>query len=115
MKVYNITQNVLIAARVEKADTALSRLIGLLQRSSLDEDEGLIITQCRSIHMFFMRFPIDAVFVNKNNVVIGLVENIKPFRMSPYFLKASHVLELHAGIIQKRGIYRGDILETRED
>lgn len=113
MKVYNKTQNTLIAARVEKADTVLSRLVGLLHRASLDEDEGLIITHCRSIHMFFMRFPIDVLFVNKDDIVIGLVENIKPFRMSPYFLKASYVLELHAGIIRRKGICRGDVLAVQ--
>ncbi len=64
-----------------------------------------------SIHMFFMRFAIDVIFVDGQNRVIGLVERIKPFRMSPYFFRAKWAIELSAGTIEKTGVRQGDELE----
>jgi len=101
VKVINVTRQTTLADKAEVADTAWSRLQGLLGRDSLPARHALIITQCRSIHMFFMKFPIDAVFVDRKDRVIGLVENIKPFCMSPYFLWASYVIELPAGTIRQ--------------
>ncbi len=60
--------------------------------------------------MFFMRFAIDAVFVDKNNSVVGLVKNIKPFQLSRIFLKSSYVIELASGIIEEKKIEIGDII-----
>jgi len=114
VKVINQTKNTLICPKVEIADTIVSRLVGLLNRETLSEDEGLIITQCRCIHMFFMRFAIDALFVNKNNQVIGAVKNIKPFRLSPYFFTSSYVVELAVGAIEKSQTQRGDKISTEE-
>ena len=85
-------------------------MVGLLNRKGLDEGEGLIITQCKSIHMFFMKFAIDAIFVNKENKVVGLVKGIKPFRLSPIFPKSSCVIELHPGVIEKSNTQIGDLL-----
>ena len=110
MKIINTSKNTILADHAEIADTVLSRLIGLLNRSALSPREALVITQCRAIHMFFMRFPIDAVFVGKDNRVVGLVEGIQPFRISPYFLKASYVIELPAGTIKGTATTRGDII-----
>ena len=114
MKIFNKSKETIVAERVEIADTVVSRLIGLLNRPSLSTEEALIITQCRSIHMFFMKFPIDVLFIDKNNVVIGVVKEIQPFRMSPYFFKASKAIELAAGTVKKTKTEVGDFLEIRE-
>ena len=90
------------------ADTAVSRLVGLLNRPSLAAGEGLVITQCRSIHMFFMRFSIDVIFVDRKDRVVGLVKNIAPFRLSPYFWNASYVIELPPGTIAASQTALGD-------
>lgn len=74
-------------------------MVGLLNRKSLPAGEALVITRCQSIHMFFMRFPIDAIFVDKNDCVTGLVERIRPFRLSPIFFRSSYVIELCTGAI----------------
>ncbi|MBF0486413.1 MAG: DUF192 domain-containing protein [Candidatus Omnitrophica bacterium] len=99
MKALNASQKILLADNVVLADTAFSRMQGLLGRSSLAEGEGLLITHCNSIHMFFMKFPIDVVFLDKNNRIVGLVSNIPPFALSPIFWKADKALELPAGKI----------------
>ncbi len=110
MKIINQTKNTIIAEKADLADTAVSRLVGLLNRTSIESQEALIITQCRSIHMFFMRFSIDVIFVNKRNVVVGVVRNIKPFRMSPYYITAQKAIELPVGVIDSSRTAKGDQL-----
>ena len=112
VKIINKSQNKSLAQKACIADTAVSRLIGLLNRSGLNSDEALIITQCRSIHMFFMRFAIDVIFVNKHDIVVGLVKNIRPFRMSPYFFRASYAIELPPGTIDATQTQLGDVIVT---
>ena len=110
MKILNQTQGVHLATQVRLADSFFSRLVGLLNRSGLNENEGLLITRCQSIHMFFMRFAIDVVFVDKYDTVVGLVSNIKPFQISPLLVKADYAIELKSGIIKKTKTAVGDLL-----
>ena len=108
MRIINQTKKQIISENARLADTALSRVIGLLNRGSLSAGEGLVITQCRSIHMFFMKFSIDVIFVDRKNAVIGLVKRIQPFCMSPYFWRASCAIELPAGAIDATQTVIGD-------
>ena len=110
MKIRNLTQNTIIANEASLAETPLSRMVGLLNRSSLNSQEALVITQCQSIHMFFMRFSIDAIFVDASDHVVGLVKGIKPFRLSPIFFKASYVIEVAEGVIAETKTQLGDQL-----
>lgn len=93
------------------ADTVISRLVGLLNRTAIGPREGLVITHCRSIHMLFMRFAIDVIFVDKRNCVVGLVEDIRPFRFSPYFFRAHCAIEVSPGTIARSKTALGDVLE----
>lgn len=61
--------------------------------------------------MFGMAYPIDVVFVSRQNVVVGLVENIAPGKVSPYFKDASYCLELPAGTICDTGTGLGDAID----
>ena len=108
MRVLNKTKNRIIAVKATLADSFWTRGKGLLGRQSIPADEALVITQCQSIHMFFMKFPIDAVFVDKTNHVIGLVNAIRPNRLSPIFLKSSYVIELKDGMIKQTYTELGD-------
>ncbi len=108
MKIENITKGTIFSKKAEKADTSFSRMKGLLGRKAMSEEEALIITHCQSIHMFFMKFSIDAIFVNKKDVVVGLVQNIKPWQLSPMFFNASYVIELAPGAIEKTRTENGD-------
>ncbi|MCK5259725.1 MAG: DUF192 domain-containing protein [Candidatus Omnitrophica bacterium] len=96
------------------ADTFFSRMVGLLDRTSLLKDEALIITRCQSIHMFFMRFAIDAIFVGQNDCVVGIVKGIKPFRLSPIFFRSSYVIETPEGIIVQTETSLGDRIQINE-
>lgn len=108
MRLTNNTRNTIIADNAKIADTVISRLVGLLNRSEILPGEALVITQCRSIHMFFMKFGIDVIFVNRKNIVVGLVKRIQPFQMSPYFIWASRAIELPEGVIEKTQTSLGD-------
>ena len=100
----------MIATEVELADRFLSRMVGLLNRASLKPNEALMITRCQSIHMFFMRFAIDVIFVDSRDCVVGLVKHIKPFQLSPIFPKASYAIELPTNSIASSNTCLGDQL-----
>ena len=72
LKILNLTRNAILAEKAIIADSFFRRLQGLLGQDSLASGAGLILKPCDSIHTFFMRFPIDAAFVDKNNRVTRL-------------------------------------------
>ncbi|MBF0298786.1 MAG: DUF192 domain-containing protein [Oligoflexia bacterium] len=61
--------------------------------------DGLLIESCNSIHTCFMRFNIDVLFLNKENEIVSIIRNMKPWRITWMYFKAKKVLELNAGII----------------
>lgn len=114
MKVVNKTKNKTICDNCGWADTLYTRAKGLLGRKSIAENEGLVITGCRSIHSFFMKFPICAVFIDKNNKVVKIIENFTTNRLSGYYIKASKVIELPPWKAKNTGTCLGDIIEFIE-
>jgi len=111
--ILNTTKNTVIAQNAVIADTFLSRMIGLLNRKSFSPDEALVITRCNSIHMLFMRFSIDVIFVDKRDRVVGLVERIKPFRLSPIFFQSQYAIEVSEGVIGLTKTAVGDQVEVK--
>jgi uncharacterized membrane protein (UPF0127 family) len=69
-----------VCARCEIANTPLKRLRGLLGREGLAEDEGMLFRPAGSIHMYFMRFPIDVVFCSRELVVLGIERDLQPWK-----------------------------------
>lgn len=110
MKVYNSSKNNLIADDVKAAQNFFTRSFGLLLRKSISESEGLIIKPCCSIHTFFMRFNIDVLFVNKQNQIVALYENVKPYRILPIHLNSYYVIELASGSISSKNIEKGNLI-----
>lgn len=97
------------------ADSLLTRTKGLLGRSNLPEGEGLWIKRCNSIHTVFMKFPIDAVFVDDDLKVVSVYHALKPWRITRLHLRASSVFELPAGTLEKfGGVNIGDQLLVRD-
>jgi uncharacterized protein len=113
-KFVNISKARCLADRARVADNFVSRMIGLLSSAPLVPGQGLLIVPCNCIHMFGMKFPIDAVFFDKEWTVVGLVESIVPGKMSPMFSKAKCCLELPAGAIAESGTAVGDRFEVSE-
>lgn len=98
-----------VCAECAVADSAWARTKGLLGRESLGEDEGLLLRPGGSIHMFFMRFPIDAVFLDRDLRVLRLAADLRPWRMASK-RGAKSVLELPAGRCARVGLTEGDRL-----
>ena len=99
-----------ICARCKLATTPLSRARGLLGRNELPVGEGLLIRPGFSIHTFFMRFPIDAVFLDRSGAVVDVVRRMKPWRAATR-LRARAVLELAAGEAERVTLRVGERLE----
>ena len=97
-----------LASRARVARSLISRMVGLLGRSRLEEGEGLILTACRSIHTFGMRFAIDAVVVNGAWEVLAIWKALPPGRMTPFVLRAQTVIELPAGTVGRTRLQVGD-------
>ena len=110
MKIINQDKNALLAQNASVACTIFARMKGLLGRKNLEEGEALIIKSCNSIHTFFMRFPIDVLFLDRNNRVVEVISAMKPFRISSIYFKADFVIELPANIIQKSSTSVGDLI-----
>ena len=98
------------ARRVVIARSWLQRMVGLLSRKSLSEDEGLVIPQCRCIHTFGMRFPIDVICINRQWRVVALREHVGPWRIVGPVWQAWGVVELQAGQVSRLAIHVGDEL-----
>ena len=109
MAVVRKEDGTLVCARCVVADSAWTRSKGLLGRSSLEEDEGILLQPGGSIHMFFMRFPIDAVFLDRELRVLRVAAGLKPWRMASK-RRAKAVLELPAGRCTQVGLSEGDRL-----
>jgi uncharacterized membrane protein (UPF0127 family) len=110
-KIINISRSTALADKTEIAQTIFTRAKGLLGRKGLENGQALIIKDCNSIHTFFMRFPIDVVFVDRNDYVLRVVENIKPFRLSPVAWRASCTIELPVGVVKSSQTQKGDRLK----
>jgi uncharacterized protein len=110
---FNMTRQSLIAAEVKVADNYLKRLIGLMGQPNLPPQAGLWIVPCNDIHSFFMRFEFDAIFVDKQNKVVHLVERMRPWRISKFVKGGRAVLELPAGTINTTHTQLGDLIELR--
>jgi uncharacterized membrane protein (UPF0127 family) len=84
---------------------------GLLGRRDLALDEGILLRPAGSIHTFFMRFPIDAVFLDREGGVLRIAQSVRPWRTAAA-RGARSVLELRAGECARRGLAVGDVLEV---
>lgn len=113
---WNQTRNAVLASAAEVADTSAKRRTGLLKHKRLDAGQGLWIVPCESVHTFFMRFPIDLVYLSRDRRVRKVRGSVPPWRLSAC-LPAHSVLELPAGTVEKTGTRPGDqlIIETLGD
>ena len=107
----NQTKNTILAEDIYFADTPFKRLKGLLGRKNLNRGEALIIKPCNSIHTFFMRFPIDVLFLDRNNQAVQIIPSLKPFRLTRIYFKANLVIELPSGTINATNTHIGDRLQ----
>jgi uncharacterized membrane protein (UPF0127 family) len=108
--VRNITRSTQLGDKVEIAGTGPRRSKGLLGRKELGAGEGMWIVPCEAVHTFFMRFPIDLVYLDRKHCVKKTRANVPAWRISGC-LSAHSVLELPAGTIANTQTMQGDTLE----
>lgn len=101
-KLMNLETNEIILQKLVQADHFLSRLRGLMWKKDLPENSGLMINPCNSVHCFFMKFPIDVVFVDKDHRVVHIISNMKPGSISPIVRKSKYVVESNANTVSKQ-------------
>jgi len=109
-RVNNETRQKLLADRAEKATGFFHRFKGLMGRRSLAVGEGLHILPCNSIHTFFMRIPIDVVFLDRQGVIVKQLPALPPWRATSVYFQSRSVLELPAGVLEASGTREGDRL-----
>lgn len=105
----NLTKDTVLADRAGLATTPEVRNRGLLKHTSLEKGDGLWISPTQAIHMFFMKFALDVVYLDRKLKVVRTVTNLRPWRISACFA-AHSVLELPVGIIAESRTERGDQL-----
>ncbi len=110
IEIWNETKGTVVSDQTRVADTFRTRFWGLLGRRSLPKGHGLLLRPSSSVHTVFMRFAIDVVFLGKDNRVVKVVPEMKPFRVTAAIGSAHYVLELPPGAAAHAQVERGDQL-----
>jgi uncharacterized protein len=113
IKIINLTKHQVLAEHVLLSTTFLRRLKGLLGYKSLEENQAMILRPANSVHTFFMRFPIDVLFVGRNNIVVKAVKNMGSFKITRIYFKSAFVIEFPAGLINATQTAEGDYLQIQ--
>ena len=113
---HNLTRKTPLADRLEIAAGLWDKFRGLMGRRALPLGDGLWLPDSNGIHMMFMRFPIDAVFVGRaasdgSRPVVALRRTLRPWTGIVWYVRGAHgVLELPAGAIDSSGTQVGDLI-----
>ena len=110
MFILNKNRDTILAKDPLIANTLYSRAKGLLGKRDFRNPEAMVIKSCNAIHTFFMNFAIDILFVDKNNKIVGVEPNIKPWRLSHVYWLSRFVIELPVGTIEETKTSKGDEL-----
>lgn len=111
MTYFRVRRGEVVLGRVVYSGSLWFRMKGLLGRTHLAEGEGILLAPCNSIHMFFMKFPIDAIFLDGEDRVVVIYPVLKPWRLSGIHAGARKVIELPAGTAERCGVSVGDTLQ----
>jgi uncharacterized membrane protein (UPF0127 family) len=115
VKLVNPRSGATLAEQVERATSVRARLRGLLGRTSLADGTALAIEPCTSIHTFFMKFTIDALFLARDGKVVRAIAELRPWRATRVYPSAAMVVELPAGTLRRTDTREGDVLQWSEN
>jgi uncharacterized membrane protein (UPF0127 family) len=115
MIVTNSDRGTILGEAIEVAATAAQKVKGLLGRDCLADGQGLLFKAAASLHTFFMQFPIDILYMDKNGKVLKSARGVRPFKLVMAPFRAYYALELPVGAIQRSGTRVGDHLSFDED
>jgi len=114
---FNRTRNVYLATDLVIARTHWSRFRGLMatNASAFPRGHGLLLSPSRGIHTFVMRFPIDALYLDRDRIVVHMEEGLRPWRLAAVKVSAISVLELPTGTIRDTRTALGDQIDIVEE
>jgi uncharacterized protein len=107
----NSTRGTDVAVLAHQADNAWTRFKGLMGATPLPNGEALVISPSSSIHTHFMRFSIDVLYLDRDDVVVGIDRDLRPWRFGRFYKGAKYVVEMTAGGAQ--GCQVGDRIERQ--
>jgi uncharacterized protein len=113
LHVKNLTRKVTLIKHGRVADNRWTRLKGLIGVRSLRKGDGLLIKPCKGVHCMFMSIPIDVLYVDGENQVVGVDAHMKPWRVGRIYPKSRYVVELPAGTLARTGTSIGDQLQVQ--
>ncbi len=110
MNVINQTKQTILATKLKVARNFIERFRGLIGSPPLEEGEGFLIPSCQSVHSFGMRYPIDAIYLNRSREVVAVVKSLFPNSIGTVNFEAHSVLELPVGTIELTRTEVGDFI-----
>jgi uncharacterized protein len=119
LRAVNQTRGTILCAHLDNAGGIAGQSRGLLGRDRLEPEEGMLFVRGRFepfmwMHMFFMRFPIDIVFLDGEGTVVRIERELKPWRVSSIVLRARKALELEAGAAARSQTELGDQISLEQ-
>lgn len=106
-QLYEAETERIVVPRLEVADTARKRALGLMGRKRLGADEGLWLEPCNGIHTFFMRFPLDVLILDAQGQALRTLTGVRPWRFCLPMRGGRTVVELPAGTLAAQEIQVG--------
>lgn len=113
MKLINKTTNEVISENLMTADSFLKRLKGLMFTKELPEQDALHIIPCNEIHMFFMNYSIDVLYLDREKKIVHMDEGMQPGKIGKKVKNAVSVVELPNGWIKTKSIKIGQTVELK--
>ena len=112
ISVDNLSSSAVIVDKGRIADNFFTRLRGLIGVREFAPGDGLWIKPCSSIHCMFMSIPIDVLYLDKGQRVVGMDRNVRPWRMGHFYRKVHSVVELPVGALDQSAVEIGDQLRV---
>lgn len=110
IRIANPARETELGDRIAVADRWWPRLRGLLGRPEPEPGEGLLIVPSKGVHMFFMKYPLDVLLLDRERRVVAVHEELRPWRQTPLRREARYALEVPAGTVAATGTEIGDRL-----
>ena len=110
MRILIKRNGIIVADRIERAGSLMAQLKGLIGRRRFENGSAMIFPGCKQVHTFFMQFPIDVLFIDKERRVIKIIERLRPGKISEYVKDAADVIELPSHTVLDCRLVVGDEL-----
>ncbi|MCY6371175.1 DUF192 domain-containing protein [Clostridium ganghwense] len=111
MLLKNKTNNNIIVQNVIVANSFFKRLRGLMFTKELSPQSGLYISPCSGIHTYFMNYTIDVLYLDINNTILAIDENMTPGRVGKFRKSSVAVVELTSGKVKETQTKVGQVVE----